>query len=374
MNNSTISKIKVSQFNFFNHDRLQRQFDKNYNHLKVIEGTPDITIQENIVYTPAEFDRNGYRGSLYAQDGTRIEASIVKQGRYQTTSCLDPKWLNIPKEPVDKQTYLYLGWFQPHYGHFITETLSRFWCLTDHLEQDIVLLAHISHPQMLQWKYVIDILSCYGVKPDNICYFNEVTHLGRVIIPGAGLSLESHVYKEVARGYSAMVHQCLSELPETIDQPVYLSRTQLRKGIYYYENEEQIEELMKELGVLVFYPEKMTVHEQVYLFNRYKNIISIIGSAMHNVLFSQTRPNMFYLTSEWVNPTCFLIDSCFSGSSTYVQVCKTPNSLGTQLEKIIKKLSSRPKQRINKFYYRRTIDMVRFNLWVKDSNLFYTRL
>src|SRR5690554_4865382 len=62
---------------------------------------------------------------------------VIKEARYlrgdnlQTFSYVtDYDAREFPSDSIKVNSIIYLGWLNPHYGHFITETLSRWWALS----------------------------------------------------------------------------------------------------------------------------------------------------------------------------------------------------------------------------------------------------
>ena len=94
------------------------------------------------------------------------------------------------------------------------------------------------------------------------------------------------------------------------NQPVYLSRSRLfnRRLI---RNEVEFENLLKSHGMLVCYPETMSLQEQIWLFNGYTTFIGCWGSALHNLIFCVNVTGItLHIMSGWrINPNYFLFDA-----------------------------------------------------------------
>jgi hypothetical protein len=365
------SKLTADAFKFVHHDRLARRFDTTYSHLRLIDGLPDIRTYNDVLYTPARITPEGETGALFDSEGARIPASILMRGAAQVSPTTEPA-MHARQEQVAEHpdTYLYLGWFQPHFGHFITETLARFWALREYVPGKLKILVHMPVPGMLNWPYVQEVLQGFGLSAEDIHSFDHSCVLKHVIVPDAALSLESHVFSGFRDSLVPLIEQGVNSTSSRSDQPVYFSRTRLRKGVYFYHGEDVLEARLKEQGVRILYPETMSVFEQIRVVNTHAHVIGIIGSGLHNSIFARSDLRVTYLTPRWVNPTCLLLDRCFDIDSTYVQVCDPSDVLRAQWARVRKRIPLLPKpRRKNRFHFERRLDMRLIDSWLKTTDL-----
>ncbi len=364
-------RISAAEFDFVHHGPLLRRFDKTYDHLRLHDGLPGVHAFDEVHYTPARLlPGGGEQGALFDRTGVRIPASVLRRGRNQSTASVEPLQRATGADlPSDGQCYLYLGWFRPHFGHFITETVSRFWALR-HREPGLRLLVHIPVPAMLGWSYVQDVLAGFGLTSDDIEYFDAPRTLGRVLVADPALSLESHAFTGLSEALAPLVSHSLGGGVAPRSEPLYFSRAKLKKGVYRYKGEEQLEDRLRARGVRILHPETMTVPEQIRAVNAHAHILGIIGSAMHNVMFARTPRRLTYLTPRWVNPTCLLLDRCFDAQSRYVQVCDRSDMLHAGWSRVRKRLPLLPPPtRKDRFHYARHLDMGLIDRWLAQADL-----
>ena len=93
-------------------------------------------------------------------------------------------------------------------------------------------------------------------------------------------------------------------------RPVYLSRTRLRSSGRTILGEEAVEQYCRSRGFLVVHPERMSLRNQVQLFNTHETFVGVLGSAFHSTLFRLVGParHVYLYDSGRARPTYRLID------------------------------------------------------------------
>jgi len=100
-------------------------------------------------------------------------------------------------------------------------------------------------------------------------------------------------------------------------QPVYLSRRLLPGHLRQIVGEFELEEVLRENGFLIAYPETMAFEDQIRLINRHTDIFTTVGSAAYNVLFALHRPHLHMLTSEVPRADYFLTPAVAETPATF---------------------------------------------------------
>ena len=186
---------------------------------------------------------------------------------------------------------LYVGAIHPHYGHFIINTLARFWPLLD-LDAGGLRPTLLCHGPGLgaDWSgtpFIPEILGRLGLSVMDLASFERPMRIPTLLVPQAALQQDDYAFpvmadlcREIGRGYYA---------PDEVDadpQPVYLSKTRLRAGVRRFSNEEAVTRVLEREGVRIVYPELLSFPEQVRLFARHRVILGANGSAFHSLLFA----------------------------------------------------------------------------------------
>lgn len=264
-----------------------------YGRAEVRQGRPALRLVEDAHYLmrvpqldkiPVIFDAAGRMvpESLDHHSGERTPT-------WQTTEW--PEGQGPVTDAAPEGTYLYVGAIHPHYGHFVINTLARFWPLLDFAGGALrpTLLCHGPGPDA-DWSatpFIPEILGRLGLSVLDLTTFGRPVRIPTLLVPQAALQQDDYAFpiladlcREIGRGYYA---------PEEVDadpQPVYLSKTRLTGGVRRFSNEEAVTEVLEREGVRIVHPERLSFPEQVRLFARHRVILGANGSAFHTLLFA----------------------------------------------------------------------------------------
>ena len=320
-NPTEIEPITSEGFRFLGFAKPERFFRHPGRPLMLIHSQPSLDTFSNVIYTPSSRTSKPFRGCLYDQELNRIEASCIKRGT--TDLCLNADETHYSGEkdnlPFLDRTVLYLGAITSHYGHFLLESLSRWWPVPEYGSEFDHYLVHVSNPAVLEKPYVQMCLNALKIDPRKIIFFSEPTRIAKVIVPQAAIQGSSHIFTQ----YKMLCDSIAARYSEvtTTEQPLYLSRRLLTKGVRYYQGEEKLEALLVDRGVRVVHPQLLPFDEQLRVINTHRHILGIMGSAMHTIAFSVTPGKVVYLAPGWVHNNYFLIDSCTGLKSSYINAC-----------------------------------------------------
>lgn len=360
--NASFVPITQNDFVFINYPNIQRAF-KTTRPYNLVTSSPSLETYTNAIYQP--LSQTLFNGCLYNEQKERIEESCVKRGL--TDNCLTKDHLRFAGDTHDLPTYeqplLYLGHLLPHYGHFLLESLSRWWPMRASLGDVDHYLIHLRDAKSLDLPYVKTCLAALKIDRDKILYFDQPTKLKQVVVPQASFQIYSHVftqYKELAGRVASEL--CHTELKPT-EQPLYVSRRLLSSGLSNYRGEEHIEEFLLKRGTKVIHPQKLSLAEQVQLYNEHKTIIGLNGSGLLNIAFSLSAKNVITLTHHFLAPNYFLINKCFNANATYIQACTKTDRLRWLLDIVlgqtVKRTNLNSQRKLNRIYnldYKRTIN------------------
>lgn len=227
-------------------------------------------------------------GALYENTGHIIHESIRKGGIYgdQVISIapiiIDP---NTKVSDVIKGNSAYLGNLYSHYGHFITEGLSRFHEFERLNEFDHILFSPyiFDYPNTQVQSYHkfffeelrIDqskIRILYDtVRLEKVTVFKQLWTLNESVDAGISSLYEHLRSREPKSNYSGKRFFCSRKNPDRIS------------------NQSQLEDLFKSNGFEVIFPEDRSLDEQMAIYKGDNLVVSSSGSTLHNILFG--RPN-----------------------------------------------------------------------------------
>jgi capsular polysaccharide biosynthesis protein len=323
-------------FNFDKNLKILDRSDKNFNWInfsnKYIKSllntcsscilnhaTPFQREYQDVIYTPYVRVKHDERyGCLYDRDGKRIEHSCLKQdSKYLVKDAVN--YSDTTNIDVFEGKAIYLGILLGHYGHFLLESISRWWSLIDRSNSFDYYLFHLSGRNILEKPWIQEFLSLAGIDKKRIIYFDKPTRIKSVIVPEASLQIGSYIFKQYQDTCSRLTNSLdLNNIQQT-DRPLYFSRRLLNRGARKIAGEELLEELLLKNGLHVVHPQFLSIEEQIYLINRHKHILGIVGSALHTLVFSLSPKTVTYIASENnLPPSYIMLDKLCQNQSTYV--------------------------------------------------------
>jgi capsular polysaccharide biosynthesis protein len=267
---------------------------------------------------------------------------------------------------VFEHPLLYIGRINPHYGHFIIESLSYWWALTEHLG-NVKYLVHAHDASVFEISYVRDCMHAAGIDSERLIYSKRPLKIREIHVPQSAFQLNSHVFKKYREICQKIAEGTGAFGKTATDQPLYISRRALSSGVASYRGEEKLESFLFNRGVRVVHPQRLSFDQQVELFNRHRRILGILGSGMHNLVFSLNSRKVVYFTPHWVNPTCLLIDKCFGMDSVYVQSCTKRDRWRYYINPISKMLRLSGDGKTGKFLRTYELDLRKVLNWLSNS-------
>lgn len=206
--------------------------------------------------------------------------------------------------------HVYLGWFAPFYGHFLSEVLPQLWIARHLHDRKPRFLLHIDPGCAEQWRqrtdemaqFVRTVFEHFGVD------FKQVTFIeGPVRVERLVASTPINRYQ---RGARPELFEMAREVREVLgagqpapggqrSQRIYLSRSRFNGRRFV--NGEQIEALFARRGFRVVHPETLPLAEQIALASQAQVIAGEEGSALCNAFFAN-KPLVIDLESGRFHP------------------------------------------------------------------------
>lgn len=285
----------------------------------------------NVFYCP------DYR-AVYDPSGNLIPTSLLVRGPNGSRQAFDsPSHLDLdslPQKGLKIQNAMYGGYIFSHYGHFLTESLARLWPL---LSKERAMDEPISYPSK--------ILFSQGYKGplseanSSLLKALENNFNCKVLIVDSPIQVQRLYLSELSMVHNWKLHKQFAQFTNKLGEAVlalshsnptkkfglkvYLSRRMLDPILRNILNERKLEEALFKKGFDIVYPEKMTIAEQINVFNAADVIVGAIGSAFHTLLLAEVYgKKIIYLTTNnaQVNKNFINIDSAVGVHAHYLPV------------------------------------------------------
>lgn len=187
--------------------------------------------------------------------------------------------------------WLFGGRYFPHFGHFLTESISRLWAL-DHLTQKIegVLyfptynnFAETAPHSFEQLSTILDV-------PFNWKICDQFYRVDKLIVPAQGtgasrLMLSSPEFRTFIKRHLS------KDLTPTGCDRLYISRSRFTEKSRLFLGENALEALLEKEGYTIFHPQEHSWQEQLRYYQSAKHIVGPDGTPFHLVNYT-SRPDL----------------------------------------------------------------------------------
>ena len=236
-----------------------------------------VTLRRAIVVPPVDSGLVQACGVI-AQDGKYCEHSVTWRGNRAMMT--PPETSGKPGQKLAGR-HLFAGQLWSHFGHFIAESMSRFWAL-DHMTKppdSIIFIPKRPGKSHNIRGYQKEFFELLGINiPINV--IEEPTEIEELIIPGQGFGLG-----QISKGSEYFITYFANNFAKDIKpkgaKKIYLSRTNLggREGGAVLE--EVIEKNLTSQGYSIYHPQENSITDQVAQYRAVEKIIGLDGSAFH---------------------------------------------------------------------------------------------
>lgn len=224
-------------------------------------------------------------GGLYDGNGHLILNSIRKGGvggDHVVSNA--PLFIGNSHEEYEiiKGKSIFLGNLMNHYGHFVTEGLSRFGNYNEFCNYDNFIFMPFIFPSSMERmnKFHDFFFDRFGIDRSKIKIIREKTLIESVYVPKQNWIINTPPDINVKKIYK---HISLSVNPK--QGKYFLSRK--KDPSNRIGNIEDLEYFFLKNGYEIVYPEFMEVEDQVSIYSGADTLVSLSGSGAHNIIFSK---------------------------------------------------------------------------------------
>lgn len=231
---------------------------------------------------------------------------------------------------MDDAVAIYIGLFNPTWGHVITDGLKKLWYLhTDECKKLIangakVLYSTVFGEPFPEYERRIFELAV-GKDVEDFVLVTEPTRFRTLVVPDNSIYLANgNLY--FTKEYVQMIHliQSRTKQPvENLPKKIYFTRC----GLVKYEQEMgelSIMRLFHRLGYAIYAPERLSVDEQIALLKNCEEFVATEGSISHSSIFCKPNTKIVLLRKfDYFNKYSFLINEAAQLDVTYIDVHKT---------------------------------------------------
>ncbi len=201
---------------------------------------------------------------------------------------------NIPYIDADA---VFVGNVMPQFGHFLLEHMNRAYAFLDPKFKNAkaVLIDNKSVSPVPE--YMFRLLELVGVKRENIIILTQTTRFRNVYVPRQGYNLPVYSSAEFGATYQKIASNF--KIPKSAPRKIYMSRCKLKSRKTY--GEEAVQNVFQKNGFTIFYPETMTLDEQIKTVAGAEVLAGCAGSALHLSLMMKPGGTVIQLKRNRLN-------------------------------------------------------------------------
>lgn len=299
--------------------------------LKVFDIDPPIQTFHDTLYLPRILGHYDSQYGVYDFYGRMIPTAAPRRGwpnaalGQSASCCISPSGA-FPPSP--EPAYFYGGNIVPHYGHFITETLPRYWCGRQ-VYGGLKILVHAEKTlaSLFALPWLADFFSLLGLGRDDFVVFERPTRVKLLIIAGTSFEENHFAHRVFARYCNDLGENYGEDIAD--GRPIYLSRAGCNSQMRLIDGERDVAAYLAREGFSIVAPETLRLRQQLRLFSEHRPTTGFVGSAFHNDIFCP-RPAGIAMTCDGLISSNFaLMDRANKARIRYV------TAPGIKLEKFV---------------------------------------
>lgn len=258
---------------------------------------PSISKLKSAYLTKPELsgDNGGWRqpiGAIYDQNNC-----LVWESRLRLNQELPENAVRDSDARYLEGKYIYLGYYNEVYGHFILETLARLWILDEIDCVDREFIFHSMHGNTsLNKGYIKEIFGTFGIDLKKVHILNEDAVVEDLLVPSSLSYIGNSQHKRIKSIYKKF-NGSASVIEDS--SRVYVSRALVKAGNHRFINELSIEKIFESYGFKIIRPEECSFEEQVAYYRNASVLAGPLSSALHNSVFCPDGAKIIALNGRW---------------------------------------------------------------------------
>lgn len=214
-----------------------------------------------------------------------------------------------------KGDFYYMGLLNPHYGHFIQESVTRYWLalqeagtVSNNTKFVFHVMANASNNLLdeIYDKNIHQYLSALGITKDKVVFVRGPSSFESITVPESSIAISDgncYVAKEarnVWRYINQNMSQNIGKSFKNRPSKVYISRSAVKNPIQgrVLINEKELELLLKKRGFTIVIPEAYDQQEMQVILSEVEVIVGAPGSGLQNSFFIPGSAITLGLTTE----------------------------------------------------------------------------
>lgn len=239
----------------------------------------------------------------------------------------------VPMRPLPEElprlqgTYLHLdNEIRGHFGHTMTEVLSRMWSWPAALEVDpdvrVLMTAARLRPDIAEWEF--DFYEACGIPRDRIVKVDHAVRVERLLSGTPMFSNPQYVHPRIVETWDQVGDTLAARAEQREDRPrrIFIARRIKKRSCT---NADEVEAIFAEHGFEIVYPEDYPLGEQVAMFRAADVVGGYAGSGMFHIAFVAHPQRVIQVGSDAYTPRNEVLMAAIRGHRIDAVVSKAAN-------------------------------------------------
>ncbi len=257
-------------------------------------------------------------GGITDEFGNMIGSSLTKRVSPPNFEMNFNNWYDLDQNFMKKQKkiseneVIFIGALPKHYGHFITEGISRIWYFLEQnsKQNNLVYISEDGEDNFLE------LFEIFGIPLSRVKKITEPTQFSKIIIPEPSIRLHDYYHLK----YKNTVSRIIKNVPHTNRNKLYLSKKQRFNGRAI--GEKFIENYFAKNGFEIIYPEDLDLRSFISKLKSCEVAVSTSGTSAHNAIFLEEFSHFICLNrSRHHHPLQIMIDEMRNLNVVYIEAC-----------------------------------------------------
>jgi capsular polysaccharide biosynthesis protein len=260
---------------------------------------PDISLREyhDVVVTPGQVVSDD---RVILPDSYRHNQARRLTNRF--TEEVAPRFARLKHPGADLEersgTYFHLdNEVRGHFGHLLTEQLSRLWAWPQAKGQfpDLKLLLGTNRRTEVQ-PYEYKVYEAAGVAPEDVVMLDEPARVERLLSATPMFSNPAYVHPRIAETWRRVGDNLAATATGGVRPSRFFCSRRIRKRSCT--NTSEVEALFEAQGFEIIFPEDLTLGDQIETFRKADVIAGFAGSGLFNMCFVDQPKRVIMLSSR----------------------------------------------------------------------------
>ncbi|WP_164775106.1 glycosyltransferase 61 family protein [Nocardioides pantholopis] len=230
--------------------------------------------------------RHNYRPRLGNRFTVEVAPRFARVKKPMPPEDLPGSWFHLDSE------------FRGHFGHAMTEQISRLWAWQEAKERypdlKALMLVNKARTTIGEWEY--RLYEAAGVAREDLVLFDHPVRPERLVAATPMFSQPAYVHDGIREVYRRIGDDLAADAPRR-DYPerIFCSRRHEKRSAT---NTTQVEEFFAARGFEIVYPEDFPMAEQVQMFRSATDLAGFAGSAMFTMAFVPEPKRVILVSAE----------------------------------------------------------------------------